>query len=327
MHRKITRERRLNHFRRFIVIGFVIGSEAVSAGAFGQPPKIDCDHLNTPHPHTFKAGGFFRLGNEKARMFLFSEALQEYEQALEQWVHPRIYFNMSRVQAAMNQPIEAYQSILKATACGAEPLGDQSSEAKTNFSLALNLKRTLSQKVSKIMWIPTEPGINIETNGQRIEDLQTRRTEFVLPNTYKIRVEKAGHTSHSESITTFPGQTTMLNVTSEYRIHPWVPWFIIGMGLAIGSVGGGLYGLARNNHHEFIDRTETTCGLEGCLDPRLERQWSGIRERAHIGLGGIAAGGVTLLTGLFLVFWNHRPALRTTALSTDHANLQSSLSF
>src|SRR5687768_16838564 len=50
------------------------------------------------------------------------EALAKYEEAVASWDHPAIRFNMVRALIALDRPLEAYESVLKALAHGAAPL-------------------------------------------------------------------------------------------------------------------------------------------------------------------------------------------------------------
>lgn len=256
----------------------------------------------------------FREGNSQLNMGLFARASETYRKALESWPHPAIHYNLALAQMNLDQPIEAYENFQKAIAYGDAPLEKDKLEHAKEYLLLLE-KQIATVEVSC-----DKPGARVSLDGKEV---------FVAPGTYKARVRIGRHTFVADK----KGYTTRINAPfigpgENFRIElklytaeeltrynrrwdaTWMPYAVMGGGIAIGLVGVGLELSAKSSYDDY-DRRVAACSTNnaGC---QTSSELTTIREsgdtKKMLGYVGYGLAGATLGAGVLLAILNRPQA-------------------
>ena len=278
-----------------------------------------------------EAERLFEIGNQQAQQFLFNDAVRSYQQALTHWNAPRVAYNQSLAYVALERPLDAYHSMVRAVRCGAEPLADTPKTAQETFHSALTIRdQLLKEELARLVLISQESGVEVTMNGQESWPLLNHHTRLVMPTTHTLTFKKTGHISSLETVIALRGQTLTLEVVSDRTFPTWMPWTIAGTGAAFGITGVALYATAFANESTggVVCLSGNNCGGNAAV-PRDA-------TRSALGIGGMVVGATVLLVGLGLLWWSPDPVLqmnpvesikRTPAPSKEDVEIFSQLTF
>lgn len=120
----------------------------------------------------------------------------------------------------------------------------------------------------------------------------------------------------------------------------WIPWATVGAGAYITGVGGWLYVDAAREFESFDEAFSESCRDGGCDDSEMQvltEQLDRARMLEATSRISLIVGGVTLATGVALVFLNQtteptseRATARTFVIPTlgpDHAGISAGIAF
>jgi hypothetical protein len=248
-----------------VMLGIVLGLGVASAQPLGGEPQpapqtpTPAEKANTDE--TLQSGtgdrpwaagvspaeqklalGRFREGNSQLNDGLFARASETYKDALKHWKHPAIHYNLALALMNVDQPIEAYENLEKAIVHGEAPL------EKDKFEHAKEYMLLLTKQIASIEVSCDKVGAKVSVDGKEV---------FVAPGTYKSRVRIGKHTFVAEK----QGYTTRINApfigpSENFRIElklytaeeltrynrrwqsTWLPYAVLGGGVALGVLGG-----------------------------------------------------------------------------------------
>lgn len=213
--------------------------------------------------------GKFREGNNQLNSGFFADAAKFYREALKDWDHPAIHYNLALAQMNVDQPIEAYENFQKAIVYGDAPLEKDKLEHAREYMLLLD------KQIANIEVSCDKPGAKVSVDGKEV---------FIAPGTFKARVrigrhtfvaDKTGYQTRITAPFIGPGEHFRIELklyTAEELTRynrrwdaTWMPYAVIGGGVAMGIVGVGLELAAGSSYNDY-DKRVSACSMQnaGC---------------------------------------------------------------
>jgi tetratricopeptide (TPR) repeat protein len=268
----------------------------------------------------------FREGNQQLNDGLFARASETYRKALEAWPHPAIHYNLALAQMNLDQPIEAYENFNKAIAYGDAPLQKDKLEHAKEYMLLLD------KQIATIEVSCDKPGAKVSVDGKEV---------FVAPGKHKARVRIGRHTFVADK----KGYQTRINAPfigpgENFRIElklytaeeltrynrrwdaTWMPWAVLGGGVAFGLVGVALELSAQASYNDY-DKAVAACNMNnmGCMTSSAitDIRDSGDQKKM-LGYVGYGLSGATIGAGVLLAILNRPKAyqIRPEDLQDEH---------
>lgn len=271
----------------------------------------------------------FHEGNVRLNDGLFAKAVERYREALKHWQHPAVDYNLALALMNLDQPIEAYESMQRAIRFGDAPL-----QSKDKFDHAKEYILLLAKQLADVEVSCDKVGARVQVDGKDV---------FVAPGRYAGRVrigkhtfvaEKSGYATRIRAPFIGPGEKFRIELKlytadelTRYsrRWDRWVPYAVLGGGVALAGVGGLLELLASNNYRSYDDKI-AACNQnnQGCqASPALvDQKKRGDSERT-MGFVGYGVAGATLAVGATLLYLNReRPyQIRAEDLTNERDDL------
>jgi len=267
----------------------------------------------------------FREANERLNDGLFAEAVKLYREALKHWDHPAIHYNLALALLNLDQPLEVYDSLQKAIKYGPAPL------EKEKFDHAQKYLHLVEQQIATIEVTCKKPGAKVSVDGKEVFTVGPKGEGGFYRGRVKIGkhafiAEKPGYNAEAEVPFIGPGETFRIELklyTAEeltrYRRRwnaTWVPYAVLGGGVAAG-IAGGVFSLSAKSSYQDFDREVARCQEEsptgGCTDTSvMDLQKSGDRKRV-IGYVGYGVAGAAVVTGLVMAYLNREQSYQITA--------------
>lgn len=267
----------------------------------------------------------FGEANRALNTGLFAAALTKYKEALQSWEHPAIYYNMALAQMNLDQPLEVEISMTKAIAFGPDPLEKDKFEHAKEY-LVLNSKQ--------LAWVDVsckKMGANVLIDGQKVFTVEAGK-----PNRIELRVrvgkhtivaERTGYNAQVDAPYIEPGQKFRIELqlyTAEeltrYKRRwdkKWVPFAVIGGGVALGLGGALLENSANTSYKDFdaaIARCNDESGGKGCetTSTITDLRDSGDSKKT-LGYVGYGLAGAAIVTGGILLYLNREQSYEISA--------------
>lgn len=267
----------------------------------------------------------FRDGNKLLKDALFVRAEVKYREALGRWDHPGIHFNRSLALLNLDQPIELHNSLEKAMQHGPEGLD------KGKFDRAQTMMQTVKGQLAHLKVVCLEPDAEVTLNGKKLFTAPGEWEGLVTIGEHNAVATKAGYINANQvnrlkarERGTIELQLFTAEDVTEYRRRwaIWKPWTVFGLGTAV-TLGGGLMHLFSFQNFQDFDAAVDACG--GCAKEDLTPAEAELDDKAstqqNIAFSMYAVGGVTLLTGLVLVYANRTKPYRLDVEKRDRDNL------
>lgn len=267
----------------------------------------------------------FRDANAQLNDGLFAEATKLYREALKHWDHPAIHYNLALALLNLDQPIEVYDSLQKAIKYGPAPL------EKEKFDHAQKYLHLVEQQIATVEITCKKPGAKVSVDGKEVFTVGPNGEGGFYRGRVKIGkhafiAEKPGYNAEAEVPFIGPGETFRLELklyTAEeltrYRRRwdtTWMPYAVLGGGVAVG-IAGGLVSLSAKSSYESFDREVARCQADsptgGCTDASvLDLRDSGDTKRM-MGYVGYGVAGAAVVTGLVMAYLNREQSYQITA--------------
>jgi len=268
----------------------------------------------------------FQEGNVQLNDGIFAKAVEIYREALKSWDHPAIHYNLALALMNLDQPIEVEQSLQKSITFGPAPL------EKDKFEHAKEYLLLIAKQLAEIDVSCNKIGAKVSLDGREVFTVEEGK-----PNRYQGRVrigkhqfvaQKKGYNAQIDAPFIEPGQKFRIELTlytaeelTRYRRKwqaRWLPYAVIGTGVAIGLVGGALELSANSSYQDFdtkIAKCNSDSGNSGCdvTSPGL----TDLRDRGDtkktLGYVGYGLAGAAIVTGAVLVYLNRETSYEITA--------------
>jgi hypothetical protein len=287
---------------RYALIPTLLLALAWSTSALAQQPMTALDgkspsitQVSAEHRRTAMA--LVEAGNKLLNDSFFPQAEKKYSAALAIWDHPAIHYNLALSLPQTLKPTQVYDHMLAALKHGEAPLGEG------RFKHARNLTERMRREYA---WVEITCDCEASAklaSGEWLERRGSGRFEgLVPPGTHTLVAAQKDQASTETILTLAAGERVRLRLGSKRPWATWMPWAVLGAGVAVASGGGLLHAQAGERFRAF-DRGINEC--DGCVpSPQL----AGERTRAlNLQRGAVTAyavGGAALVTGLVLLYNN-----------------------
>jgi hypothetical protein len=253
----------------------------------------------------------FREANGLLRESLFAPAAERYREALRLWDHPAIHYNLALALLNLDQPLQVHEHLVAAVRYGPAPL-DQD-----KFENAGRYKGLVEMQLARLDISCDAPGASVVLDGKELFVGPGRYEGMVRAGPHVLMATKAGYVPADVSRSFAAGETARLDLRLytaeqltryERRWAEWMPWTVLGSGVAVAAAGALFHLEARRNYGLF-DTGIQECG--GCVPPQglTSRRMRGDTLQA-VAIGGYALGGAALATGAVLLFLNRPIPIR-----------------
>lgn len=257
-------------------------------------------------------------GNELLTQFVLVKATEKYMEALSHWDHPAIHYNLALALTNLNRPVELYQHLEASVRHGEAPLGAM------KYQFALSQMDALRQKLAWVEITCDKPGAKVTMDGQLLFMGPGRHEGVVPAGQHSLMATLEGHEPNDQSQEIKGGESTKINfklyTTEELtRYHPrwpeWLPWAIMGTGVAVAAGGGVLHQQARDNFLAFDAGIASECS--GTCTPvkpnnQLANRLNLGNTQQYVAIGSYVAGGMGIITGAVLLYLNRDQSYRIT---------------
>jgi hypothetical protein len=257
----------------------------------------------------------FLEGNRLFKIPLFAQAVEKYDEALDQWKHPAFYFNLAFAQLNLGQDFEARDSLERALQYGPEPLGPD------RFKEAQNQLLEVQRHLGRIRITCPTPGAEITLDGVPLFTGPGDREVWVKAQAHEVTAKAPDYATQSRRLNAPAGarQTLDLSLRKLIEDRPWStwkPWAVMASGAAVAAAGGVLHAFAARDFNDYDARfVKLPCASLGCTgpqiemgDPRLPPLLRRAQQEQRIAVAAYVAGGAAVAAGVVLVYLN-RPHL------------------
>lgn len=256
----------------------------------------------------------FREGNSQLNDGLFARASETYRKALESWPHPAIHYNLALAQMNLDQPIEAFENFQKAIAFGDAPLQTDKLEHAKEYMLLLE------KQIAHIEVSCDKAGAKVSVDGKEVFIAPGKFTQSVRIGRHTFVADKKGYQTRINAPFIGPGEHFRIELklyTAEELTRfnrrwqaTWMPYAVLGGGVAVGLVGVALE-LAADSSYNDYDKAVTACNQNnmGCQTTTAitDLRDSGDQKKT---LGYVAYGvaGAAVAAGALLAILNRPKA-------------------
>ena len=252
-----------------------------------------------------QANALFAEANALFSQQAHAPALVKYKAAIAIWDHPMIRFNMAVTLIRLDRIVEASEALERALRFGDAPFPPEL------YQQALAYQTLLLGRLGYIEVRCDLVGARVQLDG---------KPWFVAPSTTKIRVEsgehsvvaeKDGYLTEARRVVVTGGGTTSEKLTLiplgsamivTYRHPRWIPWTVLGGGVAIAVTGGlGFYALGKRQMDDFRDdffrQCPTGCESDLSMHPDLAAKRDRADTKYTLATGFVIGGGVIAIGG------------------------------
>lgn len=240
----------------------------------------------------------------------YTEALARYTEAISQWDHPAIRFNVVRCLIQLERYVEADENLQKALKYGAAPLEDNV------YREAQSYQKLLGQQVVQLDIACKQAGVKLTLDGEALGACPTTVSRRVRAGRHQVVGVKQGFMTKTDDLVLVGGEQKAVDVALipleraariEHRWPTWVPWVVFVGGLTVGGIGG-LVQLKASSDMKSFDRDVANNCDNGCTEEELDPDTRDRRDLANlestIGISVISVGAAAAVTGGVLLYLN-----------------------
>ncbi len=240
----------------------------------------------------------------------FASAIPYYENALQYWDHPLFHYHLA---LALNEtdgdPEEIYEHAQASLRYGGAALNADERSRVLSFS------KSARAKLVEIEIACEQAGVRVEIEKKLLVIGPGVRRKLFNPGKYEVRASKEGYIPVQQTVILLPHEPkrveiklfTLEDVARLKRYwEPWKPWTVFGTGVAIATIGGGLYWRAKHNIETHDEDLLRDCPV-GCMVHDANSPESILKRgvvQKKIGDVAIVAGGASMITGIALALIN-----------------------
>ncbi|HVK89713.1 MAG TPA: hypothetical protein VM513_36575 [Kofleriaceae bacterium] len=266
----------------------------------------------------------FREANNQLNSGFFADAAKLYREALKDWNHPAIHYNLALALLNLDQPIEVYDSLEKAIKFGPAPLD------KDKFDHAKEYMLLVEKQIATVEVSCAKAGAKVSVDGKEVFTVKPgevgRYKGRVRVGKHTFVAEKPGYNAQVDAPYVEPGQKFHIELTlytadelTRYKRRwnaKWVPYAVIGAGVVAGGVGGLMQMSASSSYQDYDDavaRCNTDTGQMGCTDASVADMKDSGDTKRMLGIVGYGVAGAAIVTGAVLLYLNREQSYEITA--------------
>lgn len=266
-----------------------------------------------PQDQQDKARALYEEGNTLFGQQALTGALDKYKEAIALWEHPLVRYNMAVTEIRLEKVLDAADDLEKALKWGDKPFKPEL------YQEALGYQALIKGQVGYVEASCDQAGASLLFDGKPLMSCPGSKKMRVLAGEHTIVGEKKDYLTQSTKLVVSGDKTAKANITLvaldsavsyKYPYKRWIPWTLIGAGVAVGVGGAGTWLLGKNQNDQFNSDYAVTCanGCEpGLTDPahaglRNERDQAKLKGQIGIGMAGL--GGALAVTGVVIAILN-----------------------
>jgi hypothetical protein len=176
-----------------------------------RPQQPDANRpwaVGVPDNRQAAALALYNAGNQEFVQGQFSQALTRYKQAILQWDHPAIRYNMAVCLIHLDQPVEARDNLERGLAYGAAALGPDS------YAQGMAYRKLLDEKLVRLTLDCPEPDEEVMLDGVVVFKGPGVVDRSLLPGEHQVVATKPGYLPASKKIILVAGKP------ATYEIRP-----------------------------------------------------------------------------------------------------------
>jgi tetratricopeptide (TPR) repeat protein len=257
------------------------------------------------------AQGLLEAGNALFLDKRYADALEQYRRAVGEWDHPAIRFNIVRCLIQLDRGVEAAENLTAALKYGPAPLEE------AVYAEAIAYEKLLAKQVGDVEVRCTQRGVQIAFDGQPFATCPSVQVRRAAPGPHQVIGTRPGFLPKTSQVLVLGGARAQLAVELipldqagqiVHRWPTWIPWVVLGGGLAVSAMGGVLE-LASTSQFTAYDQDVARLCPNGCgpLDPnlaQLAKEHADATRANRIAVGAMAVGAAATITGAVLVYLN-----------------------
>ena len=238
----------------------------------------------------------------------YSAALARYQEAIAQWDHPAIRFNVVRCLIQLDRPVEAMDNLKLALKYGAAPLEE------AVYAEALAYDKLLANQIGELAITCTQPNTKVTVDGQPLGACPTTETRRVVPGPHQIVGVKSGFLTRTYDVVVVGGKQETVKVTLdpltanariEHRWSQWIPWVVFGSGFAVLGAGALLDLSAASDMDSYDRLVKQQCPMRSCDESMLQTDLRDDAEmKSTIAVGVMITGAATIAAGGVMLYMN-----------------------
>lgn len=258
-----------------------------------------------------KANALFAEGNQLFGQQAHQPAIEKYKEALKEWDHPLIRFNMAVSLVRLDRILEAAETLDAALRFGQDPFTPE------EYQRALDYQRLVGGRIGNVEAACQQDGVQVLLDG---------KPWFACPGSKKLRVlagehvvvgEKKDFATESRRLVVAGGATASAKlelrsfdsvVKYEYPSPRWLPWTVTGTGVAIALGGLGFWFAGRNQmdkfEADFAMACPTGCQADLSDQPLLADARDSAQLKGKIAVSMMVAGGAITIGGVVWAIMN-----------------------
>jgi len=297
---------------------------AFAAGEVANTSELKSSAYSGPRPwaegvateRQDAAETLFLEGNRLFSDSFFKAASQKYREALSNWDHPSIHYNLALSLINMDDPIEAYRQLIEALKYNGAPLDDKRRDEANR-----HLKATQRQ-ISTLEISCKEAGAIVTLDGREVIKAPNQISEILLPGRHLVSARKPGYLPREYPITLVPGEPQKLDirlytegdlVEMSRPVPFWIPVAVTGVGVGMVVTGAILASRSNTLYERYDNFTDKYCkdsstGCQADQTPLDKRNDAG-RLETWSTISYIA--GAATVTGGALWMWFNRSRTKT----------------
>lgn len=297
-------------------------TEAPAPPAEPTPPPPPPEPIDTtpkpwadgvPQEQQDRASALYEEGNTLFGQQAHQAALAKYKEAIQLWDHPLIRFNMAVTEIRMERILEAADDLTASLRFGDKPFKPEL------YQQALDYQALIKGRVGYIEASCEQKDARLMLDGKPWFECPGKKKIMVLVGEHVIVGEKQGFLTSSTKFVVTGDKTSQQKVslvpldtavTYTYPYRRWIPWTMVGIGLAVGLGGAGTWFLGKNQMDKFDSDYAQQCsngcepGLTAPEHAGLAAQRDSAKLKGQVGIAMAGVGGAVLLTGLVLAIMN-----------------------
>ena len=313
---------------RWLVALFAVTQFAGSASAQEETPAPTPNRpwaVGVSQERQSQALALFTEGTDLLKDAFFTRAVEKYKEALDQWDHPAIHFNMAKALMNLDNPVDAYKHLDSSLKYGGAPLDEDQIDQVKRY-----MKLLYDGELADLVIEAKQEGAIVSLNGVEIFKGPGRWQGLVRAAQTTVLATRDGFQPAQVQQVLPKGQKTEIaltmvaveSVTKYTRVmDAWKPWTVVASGAAV-LIAGGIFSWQASKSFEDYDQGVEVCNSEsaisivddtgedegkvfGCLPSRSLKDKKASGELYQtLSIVSYVAGGATLATGLVLLYIN-----------------------
>lgn len=254
-------------------------------------------------------------GLKAVRDSRWPEAAAKFRQALKHWDHPKIHLNLVEPLVMLDKPLEAERHLRRALRYGVAGLGAD------KHRYALIQQKQLAGRIASLSVRCSQPGVRVLLDGELLFIGPGAKTVRLLPGRHVIVASKRGYFKATRSLVLLGGKRAaetveLVALTAgktiyKRRFQTWVPWGVMGAGVALGLGALGFELAAMSKLDTYDQRVQAVCPQ--MCPASVVAPFEPIKQRGELynatAIVGFSIAGVVAVAGVTMLVLNRPRAV------------------